>query len=103
MGLGATIGWIILSQLSARRPTPEPILDERHQQHNLWSGYWSFLFLNLLLIAALLQPWVLHSQTGLWIGILVAGTGFYLGSLLILERNMTLPSAWPFRWLNFFE
>jgi len=87
MALGGTIGWIVISRVGSRRGMAEPLLDERHRQHNLWAGYWSFLFLNLLLIAALLQPWAPHSQTGLWVGILIAGTGFYLGSLLILERK----------------
>jgi hypothetical protein len=36
---------------------------------------------------ALLQPWVPHAQTGLWIGVLVAGLGVYLTSLLTMERK----------------
>jgi hypothetical protein len=64
-----------------------PIVDERYQYHFGVSGYWAFLFLNILIIAALLQPWVPHSQLGLWIGVLIAGLVFWIANLLILERK----------------
>jgi hypothetical protein len=62
-----------------------PVLDERHQYHFGVSGYWAFLFLNGLIIAALIQPWVSPGQIGLWIGVLVMGLIFWIANLIFLE------------------
>jgi hypothetical protein len=56
-----------------------PVVDERYQHHFGLSGFWAFLFLNLLIIGALLQPWIPQNQLGLWIGVLVSG--------LVLEQK----------------
>lgn len=62
-----------------------PQVDERYQYHFGLSSFWSFIFLNLLIIGALLQPWVSLGQIGLWIGVLIAGLVFWITNLLILE------------------
>lgn len=64
-----------------------PVVDERYQYHFGLSGFWAFLFLNLLIIGALLQPWVPRGQLGLWIGVLIASLVFWGANLLILERK----------------
>jgi hypothetical protein len=64
-----------------------PVIDERYKNHFGVSSFWSFLFVNLLLIAALLQPWIPHSQLGLWIGVMIAGLVFWFANLAILERK----------------
>lgn len=79
--LGAMIGWIILFIIRIGIP----VVDERQQHHTFLSGYLSFLFLNLLVIGALLQPWVPYNQLGLWIGVLVAGLVFWTANLLLLD------------------
>lgn len=63
------------------------VIDERYKYHFGVSSFWSFLFLNLLLIGALLQPWISHSQLGLWIGVMIAGLVFWIANLVILERK----------------
>ncbi len=64
-----------------------PVMDERSLLHYAWSGSWSFVFLNLLIIGALLQPWIALDQLGLWIGILIAGLVFWLTTVVILEMK----------------
>lgn len=67
------------------RPIHLPLLDERQASHFSLSGYWAFLFLNLLIIGALLQPWVPRGQNGLWVGILIAGLVFWGAFQLVLD------------------
>lgn len=64
-----------------------PVVDERYQYHFGLSGFWAFLFLNLMIIGALLQPWISQNQLGLWIGVLVSSLVFWGANLLILERK----------------
>ncbi|ADH61209.1 hypothetical protein Tmath_1498 [Thermoanaerobacter mathranii subsp. mathranii str. A3] len=64
-----------------------PVMDERSLLHYAWSGSWSFIFLNLLIIGALLQPWIAFDQLGLWVGVLIAGLLFWLTTLVILEMK----------------
>ena len=77
--------------LTARHGTDQihnlPMVDERYQYHAGLSGFWSFMFLNFLIIAALLQPWIPQGQIGLWIGVLLSGLIFWGGNLLLLERK----------------
>jgi hypothetical protein len=63
------------------------VTDERYKYHFGVASFWSFLFVNLLLIGALLQPWVAHRQVGLWIGVMIAGVVFWIANLAILERK----------------
>jgi hypothetical protein len=63
-----------------------PVVDERYQLHFGTASFWSFLFINFLMIGALLQPWIPYSQPGLWIGVMIAGTVFWVIYLGILER-----------------
>lgn len=65
----------------------DPIIDERIMLHYTWSGSLSFIFLNILIIGALLQPWIAFDQLGLWVGILIAGLLFWFASLVILEMK----------------
>jgi hypothetical protein len=67
------------------RPIHLPLVDERQAAHFSLSGYWAFLFLNLLIIGALLQPWVPRGQVGLWIVILIAGLVFWGAFQLVLD------------------
>ncbi|NMB90239.1 MAG: hypothetical protein GYA17_17910 [Chloroflexi bacterium] len=64
-----------------------PILDERYLRHFGVSGYWAYLFLNALIVTALLQPWVPRSQIELWVGVLAAGLVFWVANLFILEHK----------------
>jgi hypothetical protein len=63
------------------------VTDERYKYHFGVASFWSFLFVNQLLIGALLQPWVPHRQVGLWIGVMIAGLVFWITNLAILERK----------------
>ncbi len=65
----------------------EPVMDERGLLHYAWSGSLSFIFLNFLVIGALIQPWVALNQLGLWIGILITGLLFWIITLVILEMK----------------
>lgn len=65
----------------------QPLIDERVQAHYSLSGFWAFIFINLLIMGALLQPWIPLNQLGLWIGVLVIGLLFWGANLLILERK----------------
>lgn len=66
----------------------EPVIvDERNLAHSAWSGLWSFIILNFLIMGALLQPWVALDRVELWIGVLVAGLLFWLISVVILEMK----------------
>lgn len=65
----------------------QPVIDERYKYHFAMASFWSFLFLNLLLIGALLQPWIPHSQLGLWLGVMIAGLVFWIACLVILETT----------------
>lgn len=75
------------SRLGIEEIANRPLVDERYQNHFGLSGFWAFLFLNLLIIGALLQPWVPRGQLGLWIGVLIASLVFWGANLLILERR----------------
>lgn len=85
IGLGSLLGWVLITRIG--RDRIEPQVDERYEYHAFLSGYRAFLFLNLLLIAALLQPWVAHGRLALWVGVLFAGLLFWVANLLILERR----------------
>ncbi len=63
----------------------DPPLDEKSLNHFAWSAAWSFLILNCLIIGALLQPWVPLNDLGLWIGVLMAGTLFWIATMIALE------------------
>jgi len=65
----------------------QPIMDERVQSLYGLSGFWAFIFMSLLIIGALLQPWIPLNQLGLWIGVLIAGLVFWVVDLSILERK----------------
>lgn len=65
----------------------DPVMDERILLHYAWSGFMSFIFLNFLIIGAIIQPWIALGQLGLWIGILIAGLFFWFGSLVLLEMK----------------
>jgi hypothetical protein len=62
-------------------------VDEGTERYITWSGHWSFLFLNFLIICALVQPWVPLDQNALWVGVLIAGLVFWLTFMFILEKS----------------
>lgn len=64
----------------------EPTMDERNVLHLAWSGILAYFFLSLLLIGAILQPWIPLNQLSLWIGILTVSFLFWFISLVILEK-----------------
>lgn len=68
-------------------PDPDPVMDERIVLHYVWSGSLSFIFLNFLIIGAIIQPWIALDQLGLWIGVLSAGLLFWFASLVLLEMK----------------
>ena len=65
----------------------DPVMDERMVLHYAWSGSLSFIFLNFLIIGAIIQPWIALDQLGLWIGVLSAGLLFWFASLVLLEMK----------------
>ncbi len=85
IALGSVVGWLIVTRIGSEQL--EPMVDERHRYHAHLSAYRAFLFLNLLIIAALLQPWLSPGHLGLWIGVLFAGLLFWAANLLILDRK----------------
>lgn len=88
--LGAFLMLFLFRRRTSRYTVEEifqPSLDERGQTHLSLSGLWSFFFLNLLIIGALLQPWVPLGQIGLWIGVLMSGLIFWIICLFILEQK----------------
>ena len=86
--LGVVLFFIFnVSRFGVNQIYNQTIIDERVQSHYGLSGFWAFIFINLLIMGALLQPWIPQSQLGLWIGILLAGLIFWGTNLLILERK----------------
>lgn len=85
IALGAVIGWTVITRIDSKQI--EPTVDERQRYHVHLSGYWAFLLLNLLVVGALLQPWLARGHLGMWIGILSIGLIFWAGSLLILDQK----------------
>jgi len=83
---GAAIVLPFLIKSSKKDASPGQV-DERAERQITWSGYWSFLFLNFLIICALVQPWLLLAQKALWVGVLIAGLVFWLTFMFILEKS----------------
>ena len=83
---GAAIVLPFLIKSSKKDASPGQV-DERAERQITWSGYWSFLFLNFLIICALVQPWVPLDQNALWVGVLIAGLVFWLTFMFILEKS----------------
>jgi len=84
---GIVIIFYLAKRFGAKHFFPDPVVDERIVLHYAWSGSLSFIFLNFLIIGALLQPWVALGQLGLWVGILIAGLLFWFASLIVLEMK----------------
>lgn len=63
------------------------LVDERNLLHYTWSGFFSFILINLLIIGALIQPWIPLDQTLLWAAILLLGLLFFLANLIYLEMK----------------
>lgn len=85
--LGIVIIFYLAKRFGVRHFFPDPVVDERMVLHYAWSGSWSFIFLNFLIIGAIIQPWIALNQLGLWIGILIAGLLFWFASLVLLEMK----------------
>lgn len=62
-------------------------IDERQEQHVLWSGLFGFLALMIMLIFSLLQPWVSLEDTRLWLSVLTVGITIWLLSYVVLETG----------------
>jgi hypothetical protein len=85
--LGIVIILYIAKRFGAKLFFADPVMDERIVLHYAWSGSLSFIFLNFLIIGAIIQPWITLDQLGLWIGILIAGLFFWFASLVLLEMK----------------
>lgn len=85
--LGIVIIFYLAKRFGAKYFFADPVVDERIVLHYAWSGSLSFIFLNLLIIGAIIQPWMALDELGLWIGILTAGLLFWFASLIILEMK----------------
>lgn len=84
---GVLIILFFITRSSTKDVSQNPVMDERSLQHFAWSGSWSFLFLNFLIIGALIQPWVALDQLALWVGVLIAGLIFWLTIWFVLETK----------------
>ncbi len=85
--LGIVIILYIAKRFGAKLFFADPVMDERIVLHYAWSGSLSFIFLNFLIIGAIIQPWIALDQLGLWIGVLIAGLLFWFASLVLLEMK----------------
>jgi len=85
--LGIVIIFYLAKRFGVKHFFPDPVVDERSVLHYAWSGSWSFIFLNFLIIGAIIQPWIALDQLKLWIGILSAGLLFWFASLVLLEMK----------------
>ncbi len=85
--LGIVIIFYLAKKFGVKHFFPDPVVDERLVLHYAWSGSLSFIFLNFLIIGAIIQPWIALDQLGLWIGILIAGLIFWFASLVLLEMK----------------
>lgn len=85
--LGALAILYLTIRFGTKQFFQDPAIDERNLLHYAWSGFWSFIFLNFLIIGALLQPWIALNQLGLWIGVLVTGLLFWIITLIVLEMK----------------
>ncbi|TEB08582.1 hypothetical protein Psch_02146 [Pelotomaculum schinkii] len=85
--LGIVIIFYLAKRFGVKHFFPDPVVDERIVLHYAWSGSLSFIFLNFLIIGAIIQPWIALDQLGLWIGILISGLLFWFASLVLLEMK----------------
>jgi hypothetical protein len=85
--LGIVIIFYLAKRFGVSHFFPDPVIDERIVLHYAWSGSLAFIFLNFLIIGAIIQPWIALDQLGLWIGILIAGLLFWFASLVLLEMK----------------
>ena len=85
--LGIVIVLYLAKRFGVKHFFADPVMDERIVLHYAWSGSLSFIFLNFLIIGAIIQPWIALDQLGLWIGVLIAGLLFWFASLVLLEMK----------------
>lgn len=85
--LGIVIIFYLAKRFGVKHFFPDPVIDERIVLHYAWSGFLAFIFLNFLIIGAIIQPWIALDQLRLWIGILIAGLLFWFASLVLLEMK----------------
>lgn len=83
--LGIVIILYLAKRFGVKHFFADPVMDERIVLHYAWSGSLSFIFLNFLIIGAIIQPWIALDQLGLWIGVLIAGLLFWFASVVLLE------------------
>lgn len=83
---GVAVVLPLLIKSSMKDASPEKLAESTERQIT-WSGYWSFLFLNFLIIGALVQPWLPLDHKALWVGVLIAGSVFWLAFMFILEKS----------------
>jgi hypothetical protein len=87
LGIEAISTYSLTARLAGTDNTLENGIDERQQQHILWSGLLGFLSLMIMLIFSLLQPWVSAEDTRLWLGVLTVGMTMWLLSYVVLETG----------------
>lgn len=87
LGIEAISTYSLATRLAGTDNSLENGIDERQQQHVLWSGLLGFLSLMIMLIFSLLQPWISPGDTRLWLGILTVGMTIWLLSYVVLETS----------------
>lgn len=89
-GFIVVIYWMISSNTKQLDDSPfnlPGIIDERNTHYIILSGFGAFIFLNFLIIGALLQPWLPLDDLRLWIGVLITGLLFWIITASILEMK----------------
>ncbi len=87
LGIESISTYSATTRLAGTDTAIENGIDERQQQHVLWSGLFGFLALMIMLIFSLLQPWVSAGDTRLWLGVLTVGMTIWLLSYVVLETG----------------
>ncbi len=87
LGIEAISTYSVTARLAGTDNIIENGIDERQQQHVLWSGLLGFLSLMTMLIFSLLQPWISPGDTRLWLGVLTVGMTIWLLSYVVLETG----------------
>jgi hypothetical protein len=87
LGIEAISTYSLTARLAGTDNTIENGIDERQQQHILWSSLLGFLALMIMLVFSLLQPWLSPGDTGLWLCDLTVGMTMWLLSYVVLETG----------------
>lgn len=87
LGMETISTYSVISNLAGIDTAIENDIDERQEQHLAWSGLLGFIALMIMLIFALLQPWIILEDTRLWLSIQTLGIAVWLLSFVVLESS----------------